>query len=192
MLNSLKSMKWKYDNKPDSKDVVINTFQYFLRLKALYRQGWLQRNIPAEKTESVADHSFGIAMLALLLCPPELDKLKVLQIALLHETGECIIGDLTPWDNISEAEKSQMEKEAVENILGQFPDGKSLISLWEEFEYETSEEGKFVRQLDKLEMGLQAEVFKKIGNNDANALIESAYQKVTDKNLRKFLPSLEK
>lgn len=185
-------MKWKYDNKPDSKDVVINTFQYFLRLKALYRQGWLQRNIPAEKTESVADHSFGIAMLALLLCPPELDKLKVLQIALLHETGECIIGDLTPWDNISEAEKSQMEKEAVENILGQFPDGKSLISLWEEFEYETSEEGKFVRQLDKLEMGLQAEVFKKIGNNDANALIESAYQKVTDKNLRKFLPSLEK
>ncbi|MDO9578438.1 MAG: HD domain-containing protein [Candidatus Cloacimonadales bacterium] len=183
-------MKWKYDNKPDSDEAVINVFQSFLRLKALYRQGWLQRDVPEEKTESVADHSFGIAILALLLCPPELDKLKVLEIALLHETGECIIGDLTPWDNLTEAEKSRMELEAVEEILAQLPDGKRLIGLWKEFEYETTAEGKFVRQLDKLEMGLQAEIFDKFGNNDAKALIESAHQKVTDTELRKYLKQL--
>ena len=179
-------MKWKYDIKPDSEEVVINVFQTFLRLKSLYRQGWLQREVSEEKTESVADHSFGIAMLALLLCPPELDKLKVLEIALLHETGKCIIGDLTPWDGFSEDEKSKMELEAVKEILTQLPDGRRLIGLWEEFEYETSEEGKFVRQLDKLEMGLQAEVFTKLGNNDAAALIKSAHQKVTDEGLRKY------
>jgi len=184
-------MKWKYDIKPENDDAVINAFQSFLRLKALYRQGWLQRKVPEEKTESVADHSFGIAMLALLLCPPELDKQKVLEIALLHETGECIIGDLTPWDNFTEQEKSQMELEAVEKILGQLPDGKRLIGLWKEFEFETSEEGKFVRQLDKLEMGLQAEVYEKFGNNDAKALIESAHQKVTDEELRKYLAQLD-
>jgi len=184
------AMKWKYDNKPDSDEAVISVFQSFLRLKALYRQGWLQREVPAEKTESVADHSFGIALLALLLCPLELDKLKVLEIALLHETGECIIGDLTPWDNITEEEKSRMELEAVEEILTQLPDGKRLIGLWKEFEYETSEEGKFVRQLDKLEMGLQAEVYKKLGFDKAKALIESAHQKVTDEGLNKYLTKL--
>ena len=183
-------MKWKYDIKPDSDEAVVNVFQSFLRLKALYRQGWLQREIPEINTESVADHSFGIAMLALLLCPPELDKLKVLEIALLHETGECIIGDLTPWDNVSETDKSKMELDAVLEILSQLPDGERLISLWKEFEYQTSEEGKFVRQLDKLEMGLQAEVYTKLGNNDAQALIKSAHQKVTDEGLRKFLKRL--
>jgi putative hydrolase of HD superfamily len=183
-------MKWKYDIKPDSKDAVINTFQYFLRLKALYRQGWLQRKIPAEKTESVADHSFGIALLALLLCPPNLDKLKVLEIALLHETGECIIGDLTPWDNLTEEEKSRKELAAVEQILQQLPDSERLISLWKEFEFETTDEGKFVRQLDKLEMGLQAEIYEKLGNNDAKALLESAHQKVTAKELKKLLKAI--
>ncbi|MCF7857899.1 MAG: HD domain-containing protein [Candidatus Cloacimonetes bacterium] len=180
-------MKWKYDFNPDSQDAVINTFQFFLKLKALYRQGWLQRNVTEKQTESVADHSFGTAMLALLLCPPELDKLKVLEIALLHETGECIIGDLTPWDEVNEAEKSSLELESVENILNSLPDGKRLIEIWKEFEFETSAEGRFVRQLDKLEMGLQAELFTKLGNNDAAALLLSAKQKVTDEKLRKYL-----
>ena len=183
-------MKWKYDVKPENDEAVINVFQYFLQLKALYRQGWLQREVPEEKTESVADHSFGIAMLALLLCPKNLNKMKVLEIALLHETGECIIGDLTPWDNFTEEEKSRMELEAVEEILTQLPDGKRLISLWKEFEYETSEEGKFVRQLDKLEMGLQAEIYTELGCHEAKALIKSAHEKVTDKELRKYLKKI--
>lgn len=184
-------MKWKYDHKPDSEDAVINAFQYFLRLKALYRQGWLQREVPQDQTESVADHSFGTALLALLLCPPELDKLKVLEIALLHETGECVIGDLTPWDNLSDEEKNEMEQAAVEKILKSLPDGKRLISLWQEFEYETTAEGRFVRQLDKLEMGLQAEIYAKFKKNDAIALLESAQQKVTDEKLRKYLKNIK-
>ena len=183
-------MKWKYDIKPNNDEAVINVFQSFLRLKSLYRQGWLQRNVPIDKTESVADHSFGIAILALLLCPPELDKLKVLEMALLHETGEIIIGDLTPEDNFTEEKKSKIELDSVKKILRKIPDGKRMIELWKEFEYETSEEGKFVRQLDKLEMGLQAEIFSQLGNNDAVELIKSAHQKVTNIKLKKFLAKI--
>jgi len=181
-------MKWKYDIKPSSENNIVNVFQSFLRLKALYRQGWLQRNVPEKVTESAADHSFGTAILALLLCPPELDRLKVLEIALIHETGECIVGDLTPNHGISDSEKTKMELHAVENILKKIPGGKRLIGLWQEFEFETSEEGKFVRQLDKLEMGLQAEVFNLLGENQACDLINSAHQKVTNKKLNKYLP----
>jgi len=180
-------MKWKYNIESNSEEAVIEVFRSFQRLKALYRQGWLQRNVPENKTESVADHSFGTAILAILLCPTELDKLKVLEIALLHETGESIIGDLTPWHKVSDEEKSRIELAAVKEILGKLPDGKRLIGLWQEFEYETTPEGKFVRQLDKLEMGLQAEVFAKFGDNNAIALLDSARQKVTDEELKKYL-----
>jgi len=180
-------MKWKYIIEPRSKDAVINVFQHFLKLKTLYRQGWLERNIPEDKCESVADHSFCMAILALLLCPPELDRLKVLEIALLHETGESIIGDLTPSNSVSEKEKSRLELEAVESILQQLPEGERLISLWKEFEFETSPEGRFVRQLDKLEMGLQADIYSRLNNNEAGKLIDSALDKVTDPELKKFL-----
>jgi 5'-deoxynucleotidase YfbR-like HD superfamily hydrolase len=180
-------MKWKFDLEPDNKNSIIEIYQYFARLKTLFRQGWLQRGIKEEQCESTADHSFGMTILAMLLCPPELDKLKVLEISLLHEAGESIVGDLTPADNVSEEEKSRMELEAVKKIFSKIPDGNRLISIWEEFEFETSAEGKFVRQLDKLEMGLQAEIYTKAGINDAEALLRSALEKVTDPELRKLL-----
>jgi len=183
----LRYMKWKFEYEPDNKDISVQIYQYFVKLKSLYRQGWLQRGIREDHCESAADHSFGMAILAMLLCPAELDKSKVLEIALLHETGESIVGDLTPADNVSEEEKSRRELEAVERIFSEFPDGDRLISLWKEFEFETSPEGRFVRQLDKLEMGLQAEVYADLGNDDADALIKSALEKVTDPELRKLL-----
>ncbi|MBN1327023.1 MAG: HD domain-containing protein [Candidatus Cloacimonetes bacterium] len=180
-------MKWKYEIIPESKVAEVKAFQYFMRLKALFRQGWLQRQVDADKVESAADHSFGTAILALLLCPEHLDRLRVLEIALLHEAGECIIGDLTPADNIDEAEKSRLELQAAEKILSPLPDGDRLLGLWKEFEFETSAEGRFVRQLDKLEMGLQAEIFSETGNNQALELLISAQKKVTDSSLRKYL-----
>ncbi|KQC11996.1 MAG: hypothetical protein APR54_10220 [Candidatus Cloacimonas sp. SDB] len=185
-------MKWKFKFEPYSKEPVIKVFQHFLKLKALYRQGWLQRNVPEVKCESVADHSFGTALLALLLCPPELDKLKVLEISLLHETGESIIGDLTPTSNISEKEKSRLEQEAVKKIFRNLPDGDRLLSVWQEFEFGTSPEGRFVRQLDKLEMGLQAEIYACRADNDAEKLIACALEKVTDPELRKLLSHSKK
>jgi len=185
-------MKWKFEFEPYSKEPVITVFQHFLKLKALYRQGWLQRNVSEVQCESVADHSFGTALLALLLCPAGLDRLKVLEIALLHETGESIIGDLTPASNISEIEKSRLEQEAVAKIFSNLPNGERLLSLWQEFEFETTPEGRFVRQLDKLEMGLQAEIYACMIDNDAEKLIACALEKVTDPELRKLLSHSKK
>lgn len=185
---SVSFMNWKFEFEPFSDDELVNVFQYFIKLKTLFRQGWLQRKVAKELAESSADHSFGVAILALLLTPPELDKKKVLEIALLHETGECIVGDITPSSGIPEAEKNRLEEEAVIKIFGALPEGERYISLWKEFEYKTTPEGRFVRQLDKLEMGLQAEVYSKLADNDAAALIKSAWKRVTDPDLRKLLP----
>ncbi len=66
-------------------------------LKETPRTGWLDRGIPAEDTESVADHSFGVALLAWLLAPEELDRAGVVELAMVHDLAEAAGGDITPY-----------------------------------------------------------------------------------------------
>ena len=74
------------------------------RLKATPRTGWLDRGVPLEKAESVADHSFRVALLAWLAArtvpgtETALDADRVLKLALLHDLAEALTGDLTPYD----------------------------------------------------------------------------------------------
>src|SRR4051794_15354555 len=68
------------------------------RLKEIPRTGWLDRGILAEETESVADHSYGVALLAWLLAPDALDRGRVVELALIHDLAEAVVGDVTPYD----------------------------------------------------------------------------------------------
>jgi len=130
-----------------------------LALKRLYRQGWLMRGVSAEQCESVADHSFLTALLAWRIAAaerPDLNPERVLMLALVHELGEIGAGDITPHDGIGADEKRRREEEAVVALCADLPGGDELIALWREFEYGGSPEADFVRQMDKLEMALQA------------------------------------
>ena len=74
------------------------------RLKTVPRTGWLDRGVPAAQAESVADHSFRVALLAWLAAQaagnhgPALDADRVLKLALVHDLAEAMTGDLTPYD----------------------------------------------------------------------------------------------
>jgi putative hydrolase of HD superfamily len=73
-------------------------------LKALPRTGWLDHGIPPPLAESVADHTFGVALLAWLSAVERqaagvaLDPCRVLQLALVHDLSEAETGDITPYD----------------------------------------------------------------------------------------------
>lgn len=123
-------------------------------LKALPRAGWVRQGVPAP--ESVAAHSFGVAWLAALLCPPELDRLRVLEIALLHDVPEVRAGDITPHDGVGRAEKRRLEAAAAAGLLGGLP---RALAAWAEYDAGQSPEARFVHELDKLDMGLQALVY---------------------------------
>ncbi|NIW00357.1 HD domain-containing protein, partial [Candidatus Saccharibacteria bacterium] len=117
-------------------------------LKQIYRKGWLKK-IPSEYGESVADHTFGVAMMAWLIATeffPELDHHKVLRLALIHDIAEVYAGDITPGDGISAEKKQKIEREAVKEIFSKLPNGEHYVALWEEFELEQSPEAKFVKQ----------------------------------------------
>lgn len=70
------------------------------RLKSTPRTGWLHRGIPPDQTESVADHSFRVAVLTWLASSEVegLDRNRAIKLALLHDLAESITGDITPYD----------------------------------------------------------------------------------------------
>lgn len=150
--------------KDKSVSPLLSAYYELVHLKQLYRQGWLRRGITLDRCESVAEHSFGVAMLALLLVEsqqPALDKSKVLSLALIHDLGEVYAGDFTPADDITAEEKVSLERKSIEQILLKLPNASSYVDLWEEYEAGTSPEALFVRELDRLEMSLQASVYHK-------------------------------
>lgn len=124
-------------------------------LKRLPRAGWVRVGLP--DPESVADHSFRLAILAVLFGPRlGLNTEKLLRIALLHDLAEAQVGDLTPVDQVTAEEKRTREMLAFAAIVAELPEGEGLLDLWREYEDGASAEARIAQQLDKLEMALQA------------------------------------
>lgn len=128
-------------------------------LKELKRQGWVARGVP--DPESVADHSYGVAILALVFARRlNLDPGRVLTMALLHDLGESIIGDIIPADNMDDGEKAAAEEQATREVLERLDSSGELIELWLDFHYRRSPEGQLISQLDRLEMAFQADRYE--------------------------------
>jgi putative hydrolase of HD superfamily len=173
---------------------IVEAYFEFNQLKQLYRQGWLQHGVPLQNCESVAEHSFCVTLLALFLMEsyfPELDKWKVICMALLHDLGEIYIGDLTPLDNVEKSEKYGLEHESVEKVLSKLPGDSTYLALWQEYESGLSPEARFVRQIDCLEMGLQASVYEQQNLVDPQRFFASAEKVLCDSRLIRILRELE-
>lgn len=176
-------------------DPALASYFRLMRLKRLYRQGWLKRGLPEGLCESVAEHSFGTALLALLLAGPggdggslgKVDASRAALLALVHEMGESYAGDITPVDGVSREEKERLEREAILRALEGHPDLEWFVALWEEFEEGASPEARFVRQLDRLEMGLQAALQEAEGYPGMAEFYESARKTVVEPRLRSVL-----
>jgi len=174
---------------------LLQAYFELYRLKRLYRQGWLRRGVPAQQVESVAEHSFGVAVLGLWLTEAGfsgLDRLKVLQMALLHDIGEIYAGDLTPADAVPAEEKHLREAASVRQVLGKLPGGEKFVELWQEFEQGATPEARLVRQLDRLEMGLQAAVYASLGFEQMDEFWATARQALDDPLLAVILNEAEK
>lgn len=124
-----------------------------LALKALPRAGWVRTGVP--QPESVAAHSWGVAWLVVALAPAEFDRAKALTYAVLHDLPEVRAGDLTPADGVSPDEKRRREAEAMHELAARIGDSH-LKTLWQAYEAQADDEARFVRELDRLDMALQA------------------------------------
>ena len=148
-----------------------------LGLKNVLRAGWVRAGI--ESPESVAAHSWGMSMLALKLAPKELDLARVLSLCIVHDIPEVRVGDLTPHDDTST--KAEDELNAMKEMAPEW------VGLFEEYEQGKTPEAKFVKQLDKLDMALQAEIYQSKFDIPLSEFIESARLRIDDEVLKNLL-----
>lgn len=171
---------------------VLDAYVQINQLKQLYRQGWLRRGVPRDRCETVAEHTAGVAWLTLLLAPETdgLDPERALRMALIHDLGETHAGDITPADGVSEADKHARERLALQAVVARLPRGGDWLALWDEYELGRSPEARFVREVDRLEMGLQAAIYQAEGLVDPTDFVASARAVVATPALRHLLDEL--
>lgn len=167
---------------------LIKFFETVGRLKRIPRAGWVETGI--REPESVADHTFRTAILFMILADlKDLDELKLLRMALIHDLPEAITGDLTPSRKTKESK--ERENTAIGQILDLLPrkQKKKYMSHWNEYQEGKTNEAKAVRQLEKLEMALQTKEYERAEPTDQNLgrFIKSAEKTIKWLELRKLL-----
>ncbi|MEM5872154.1 MAG: HD domain-containing protein [Candidatus Aenigmatarchaeota archaeon] len=139
---------------------LITFSQKVLELKKIKRTGWVSRG--TKNPESVADHSFSLAILAYIFSKKYgLNIEKCIKMALVHDLCEIYSGDIPskPFSDIKyEENKRKKEEEGLKKLLKFLPEEfrEEIFSLWKEFEDAKTKEARLVKDLDKLEMCLQA------------------------------------
>jgi putative hydrolase of HD superfamily len=144
--------------------MILDFFKTAVNLKNIARQGWIDK-LSIEYPESVADHSYSMAIIGMVISDLEnYDSEKMLKMILLHDLAESKIGDYTP-NQISKENKTKIENNAYDEIINMLPDAIKLQygEIWGEYQKQESPESKIVYQIDKLEMVLQAKMYQKKG-----------------------------
>ena len=142
-----------------------------MALKQLPRTGWVRSGV--DNPESVAAHSWGMSILAMHLCPEELDKMRVIEMCLVHDLPEIEVGDLTPHDDLTN--KFEDEKSAMEKLAPQW------LELFLEYEQQDTPESRFVKYLDKLDMAVMARFYEEQQGLDLSEFIASARKYIGEK-----------
>ena len=153
-------------------------------MKQVKRTGWVRRNI--SNPESDAEHSFSLAMLVMLFAPNNLDRLKCLQLALIHDLPEIYCGDIIPGE-LDPVKKQALEKSAMAMVVRELK-LPQLQELFEEFEQHETPEAQFVWVLDRLDNVFTARMYEdtrrvQLVQEFADSAFERLYY-LNDKDLR--------
>ncbi len=143
---------------------------YYLnfRLKNKVRTGWDSKhwNVKSDRIETISEHVVGTIGLAMVLNSEfeyNFDTDKELKMLVIHETGETLIGDITPFDGITPEKKKEIEHQAMRDALGNLKEKDSLLNLLFEFDEQETPEAKCSHYCDKIEADLQAKIYQDKG-----------------------------
>jgi len=173
--------------------MILDFFKTAANLKKISRQGWIDK-LSINNPESVADHSYSMAMIGMVISDLEkYDSEKILKMILLHDLAESKIGDHTP-EQISNEEKMKLEDNAFSEIIKNLPNSikSQYLQIWQEYQENISPESKIVHQIDKLEMVIQAKIYEREGYSQKKleSFLESAKIGITDPKLKELFTKI--
>ena len=173
--------------------MILDFFKTVINLKKIRRQGWIDK-LSISHPESVADHSYSMAMMGMIISDLEnYDFEKIIKMVLLHDLAESRIGDYTPGQ-IDLKKKNDIENEAFLKILEDLPmTVKSQYRIiWKEYWENSSPESKIVHQLDRLEMALQAKTYQDEGYpaEKLESFFESAKKDINNSKLKEIFRNI--
>ena len=173
--------------------MLFDFFYLALELKKVPRKGWKSK-VSIEHPESVADHSYGTAIMAMVLSDlQKLDTQKILKMALLHDLAESITGDFIP-EEISKETKNIAERDAMKEILSKLPVNiaEEYDKIWQEYLQSDTKESILLHDIDKMEMAIQSAKYSLEGfsNEKLSVFIDSAKKEIKSKELLEMLDTL--
>lgn len=123
------------------------------KLKQIFRQTLL---IDQSRRENDAEHSWHLAMMAILLAeyaPEKIDLLRVVKLVLVHDLVEIDAGDTFCYDAVGVQNQAAREQQAADRLFGLLPSDQAqdLRALWDEFEQRQTPEARFAAALDRLQ-----------------------------------------
>jgi putative hydrolase of HD superfamily len=135
-------------------DGILQFMRSAERMKTMTRTSWTSTG----KQESVAEHTWRLAMLALVLEHefPEIDMGRLLRMCIVHDLGEAIGGDISATLQPPEGKATQERQDLVQ-LLEPLPahTQQAILALWDEYEAGSTPVARLAKALDKLETIMQ-------------------------------------
>jgi nucleoside phosphorylase/5'-deoxynucleotidase YfbR-like HD superfamily hydrolase len=142
-------------------------------MKTHLRAGWVDRTLPLQRIESIADHTYGALLLGIVFLPEDnvrgwesYDKPTVLKYLIIHDLGESISGDASPFDAARYRTVKEKERDAYHYLMmcRTYPGIANLAhyhSMWESFEKGADQNARIARDLDRLENLVQLYIYSR-------------------------------
>ena len=187
---------------------MVKFLQVVNKLKHLKRTGWVNSNVP--EPETVASHMWRMGVMSMLIpADADVDRVRCLKMCIVHDLAECIVGDITPDDNVLEADKHEREANAFHKLTRILTTdleesnnesdkdltsiSRELIDLFDEYEQNATKEAKLVKDFDKFDMILQADEYERGMNTELPSFFRTTqgrFQTTMGKNLAQELYNL--
>ncbi len=168
---------------------MLSTILELQRLKRLDRTGWALRGL-YPGAESVAAHSYGVALTVMLLADEvrsrgaDVNIEKCLRLALLHDLAEARTGDLprAAAHYYSAAARRSAERAAFDDIVGELgAPQRDQYSAWHlDYEERASIEARLVKAADVIDLLAQALVFERAGARGLEEFWEDVPRRIFD------------
>ncbi|MEM1302805.1 MAG: HD domain-containing protein [Pseudomonadota bacterium] len=121
------------------------------RLKSVIRATLIA---DASRRENSAEHSWHLALMALILAPDaDVSVAQVVRMLLLHDIVEVDAGDTPIFAQYDASDMALQEQAAADRLFGLLPNPvtQEMRAIWDKFEGNTTPEARFAKSLDRFQ-----------------------------------------